>query len=87
MKILYSVKVLKTSLLIFALSCVASLVTFAQSEANNPVTYDTTITEKANGEGPVTWNVRVTRQSTDRSQRPAIFFIPERVKSDRIPPA
>jgi len=48
----------------------------AQSEPNNPITYDTTITEAANGEGPFTWNVRITRQKTDTSPRPGIFFIP-----------
>jgi len=48
----------------------------AQSEPNNPVTYDTTITEAANGEGPYTWNVRITRQKADTVSRPGIFFIP-----------
>src|SRR5437899_1591583 len=54
----------------------ASLVTFGQSEPNNPITYDTTITETANGEGPFTWQVRVTRQQNDNSPRPVIFSMP-----------
>ena len=77
MKSLYSVKVLlRTCVLLYALMCLSSLVSFGQSETNNPVTYDTTISESANGEGPFTWNVRITRQQGDNSQRPAIFFIP-----------
>lgn len=46
------------------------------AETNNAVTYDTTITEAANGEGPFTWNVRITRQINDTTSRPGIFFIP-----------
>lgn len=49
---------------------------FGQSETNNPITYDTTISEKANGEGPFTWQVRVTRQRNDNSLRPVIMTIP-----------
>lgn len=46
------------------------------SEANNPITYDTTISEKANGEGPFTWQVRVTRQQNDNSLRPVLLSMP-----------
>ena len=49
---------------------------FGQSETNNPITYDTTISEKANGEGPFTWQVRVTRQQNDNTLRPVIMSIP-----------
>jgi len=49
---------------------------YGQSETNNPVTYDTTISEKANGEGPFTWQVRVTRQQNDNSLRPVIMSMP-----------
>ncbi len=50
---------------------------FGQSEPNNPITYDTTITESANGEGPMTWQVRITRQQNgDNTKRPAIFSMP-----------
>src|ERR1700744_6162090 len=49
---------------------------FGQSEPNNPITYDTTITETANGEGPITWQVRITRQLNDNSQRPVIISMP-----------
>ncbi|HTI10952.1 MAG TPA: T9SS type A sorting domain-containing protein [Puia sp.] len=49
---------------------------FGQSETNNPITYDTTISEKANGEGPFTWQVRVTRQQNDNTLRPVIMTIP-----------
>jgi len=61
---------------ICGLLCVAFSDSFGQAEPNNPVTYDTTITEKANGEGPISWTVRITRQKSDKSLRPAIFFIP-----------
>ncbi|HTI09458.1 MAG TPA: T9SS type A sorting domain-containing protein [Puia sp.] len=65
-----------STLMTYALSVTFILTSFGQSEANNPVTYDTTITEKANGEGPFTWNVRITRQKTDASLRPVIFSMP-----------
>jgi len=45
---------------------------FGQSETNNPITYDTTITENAGGPS-YTWYVRITRQANDRTPRPAIF--------------
>jgi alpha-tubulin suppressor-like RCC1 family protein len=45
---------------------------FGQSETNNPITYDTTITEHAGGPS-YTWYVRITRQANDRTPRPAIF--------------
>lgn len=57
------------------LLAISPFVSFAQSETNNPVTYDTTITETANGEGPFTWNVRITRQKSDKTPRPAIMAI------------
>src|SRR6516225_928842 len=64
---------------ILVLGCILLMLcgkAIAQSEPNDPITYDTTITEKANGEGPFTWQVRITRQKTDNSQRPAIFSMP-----------
>ncbi|MES1159164.1 MAG: hypothetical protein ABUM51_00260, partial [Bacteroidota bacterium] len=67
---------LMSTLMTCALSVSFILSSFGQSEINNPVTYDTTITEKANGEGPITWNVRITRQKTDASLRPAIITMP-----------
>ncbi len=47
-----------------------------QSETNNPVTYDTTITETVAGQGTLSWLVRITRQQNDASQRPVILCIP-----------
>jgi hypothetical protein len=45
---------------------------FGQSETNNPITYDTTITEHV--AGPTnTWQIRITRQANDRTPRPVIF--------------
>ncbi len=77
MKATNPVKVfLRGALLTYALSFCLVATSFAQSESNNPVTYDSTITEAANGEGPYTWNIRVTRQQSDPNQRPAIFFMP-----------
>src|SRR5258708_26046944 len=67
---------LRATLLLYALSFVFIPSSFSQSETNNPVTYDTTISEKANGEGPFTWNVRITRQKNDASARPAIITMP-----------
>jgi len=63
-------------LLILAAMLAPPMRSSAQSEPNSPVTYDTTITEAANGEGPYTWNVRITRQKADTVSRPGIFFIP-----------
>src|ERR1700754_1572605 len=48
----------------------------SQSETNDPITYDTTITEKALGQGPYTWNVRITRQKNDTAKRPVFFSMP-----------
>lgn len=53
---------------------------FAQSESNNPYTRDTLINEKANGEGPFGWWVRITSQRPngvfDNTKRPTLFFMP-----------
>jgi alpha-tubulin suppressor-like RCC1 family protein len=77
MKAIYLVKVLlKTFVLTAAFSIVFNNISSAQSESNNPVTYDTTITEHANNEGPYTWTVRITRQKSDPSPRPAFFSMP-----------
>ena len=62
--------------MVYFLLTAISLAGFGQSESNNPITYDTTISEKANGEGPFTWQVRVTRQQNDNSPRPVIFSMP-----------
>lgn len=64
---------MKKLLILLLLAC--GLRGFAQSETNNPITYDTTITETANGEGPFAWNVRITRQKSDLTPRPAIMTI------------
>ncbi|HXB91758.1 MAG TPA: hypothetical protein VNU72_05695, partial [Puia sp.] len=64
------------SLFFCCLLVVLSAPAFSQSESNNPITYDTTITESANGEGPFTWQVRITRQQYDNNPRPAIFSMP-----------
>jgi len=77
MKPFYPYKALVRAVLsvcVFSFTFVGS--SFAQSETNNPITYDTTISEAANGEGPFTWQVRVTRQQNDNSQRPAILSMP-----------
>jgi len=76
MKAFYSTKTILAAYLCCVFYLLIPSSSFAQAEPNTPVTYDTTITEKANGEGPFTWNVRITRQKTDRSLRPGIFFIP-----------
>ena len=57
-------------------SCALIRTSFGQSETNNPITYDTTISETANGEGPFTWQVRVTRQKNDNSLRPVLLSMP-----------
>src|ERR1700733_4089031 len=62
--------------LLILLLLAGPLISLAQSETNNPITYDTTISETANGEGPFTWQVRITRQQNDMTPRPAIFSIP-----------
>lgn len=62
--------------ILLSIALFLSLASMGQREANNPTTYDTTISEKANGEGPFTWNVRVTRQTVDLAPRPAIMTIP-----------
>jgi alpha-tubulin suppressor-like RCC1 family protein len=67
---------LRSALPLFILTCLYCIPSFAQSEINNPVTYDTTITETAYGGPQTTWNVRITRQKNDASKRPAFFFIP-----------
>ncbi len=64
------------ALFVCGLLVVLSAPAFSQSESNNPITYDTTITESANGEGPFTWQVRITRQQYDNNPRPAIFSMP-----------
>ncbi|WP_431214333.1 hypothetical protein ACQ86N_05670 [Puia sp. P3] len=76
MKAFYTTKTMLAAYLCCVFYLFIPSTSFAQAEPNNPVTYDTTITEKANGEGPFTWNVRITRQKSDASQRPGIFFIP-----------
>jgi alpha-tubulin suppressor-like RCC1 family protein len=68
-------KLLRSLLPCLFLSLIAGH-SFGQSEPNNPITYDTTITESANGEGPMTWQVRITRQNGDNTPRPAIFSMP-----------
>jgi alpha-tubulin suppressor-like RCC1 family protein len=68
-------KLLKSAWALFFLLVIAGH-SFGQSEPNNPITYDTTITESANGEGPITWQVRITRQNGDNTPRPAIFSMP-----------
>jgi len=76
MKAFYTTKTMLAAYLCCVFYLLIPSSSSAQSEPNSPVTYDTTITEKANGEGPFTWNVRITRQKSDRNLRPGIFFIP-----------
>ncbi len=54
MKAIYLVKVLlKTIVLTAAFPIIFTSTVSAQSESNNPVTYDTTITEHANNEADI----------------------------------
>jgi hypothetical protein len=66
-----ALKVVLAGLILF----VSSPSSFGQSESNNPVTYDTTITEKYLSYAANTWNVRITRQKSDASKRPVLFTI------------
>src|SRR5258708_13389396 len=76
MKTTTLLKLLIRGPMVFYLLTAISLTSFGQSESNNPITYDTTITEKANGEGPFTCQVRETRQQNDNSPSPVIFIMP-----------
>src|SRR5258708_11052333 len=75
MKTTTLLKLLIRGPMVFYLLTAISLTSFGQSESNNPITYDTTITEKANGEGPFTWQVRVTRQQNDNYPRTVIVSL------------
>src|ERR1700743_2372598 len=65
-------KFLLKSIYPFIASLLTSFIAFGQSETNNPITYDNTITEHVSGP-TYTWNVRITRQKDDKTPRPVIF--------------
>jgi alpha-tubulin suppressor-like RCC1 family protein len=65
-------KLLLKSIYPLIASLFMTIFAFGQSETNNPITYDTTMTETVQG-FTFTWNVRITRQKNDKTPRPAIF--------------